>query len=58
MPDVVTEQDIPAEVSDEEAHERYAAAAVAFMVTKYADDFQDGDVVQAQQDAYDQQQVW
>ena len=44
MPDIVTNQDIDPEVSNEEAFTRYATPAVAFMVTQ-KQDFFDGAVI-------------
>ena len=47
IPDIVIEQDVDAEISNEEAFIRYSKAAVAFMVTVKYDDFAP-EIVEAQ----------
>ncbi len=56
IPDLVIEQDIPPEVDDDEAHARYARAAVAFMVDRFSEQFED-DEVEAAAEIYQEQQV-
>ncbi len=57
MPEVVIENDIDAEVSNEEAHRRYAAAAVAFAVDQHAELF-DAQTVSNQRQALGAMQAY
>ncbi len=56
IPEVVIKQDIPAERSNEEAHEIYAKAGVSWIVWRYEENFE-ADVVDEQQGIFQQYQV-